>query len=729
MTEAQTNQPAQAKKGLSLPFQVLIGALAGVVAGLFAGDFMRYVMPVGKAYVQLLAMCVYPYLLASLVHGLGGLKPATAGRLFAKAWHAYALGWGVVIAAMLLLSLSFPSAGAPKEITPQPAGGGVDLVSVLVPGNLFAALIRNYVPAVVLFAVLYGFALQRLRNKESLLAVTANIKAASVTIWRWVVRISPLGVFALFAGTAGTLSLHQVEGVVLYLVTYTTGAALLAFWVLPALLSAITGVSYRDIMRECRDGIILSLVTTLSVVSLPAISRAAEKFAGKQEKEGSDTKDIVGTNISIAYPFAQFGNLVVMLFILFGAFYFQNALSTGHFLLLPILAPIATVGSPSTTVGALSFFSALFRMPEGAQGLYVATMTFTRYGQVALSVMGFAFITILSTLSFYGKLRVRPARVVAVLASAVILLGATAMGLRSAAPSLLTSGKHHFMELGLEHTLARDLEVTVHGPDYSQPEIEQGGEYGMNRIRRTGVLRVGYHDALIPFCYRNGRGELVGHDVAFMYRLARDLNVHLEFVPTRWGGLKESLDTNACDITIGAIHVTPERLRDMALSKPYHQDPLSILARSEVADRLDSREGVRGAKDLTIGYFASPVIQRLTRDMFPNNRLVQLRDNEELLERDDVDAVVWGFTQTRAFARSHEGFTAVVPDGMGVPVAYAYAMGADSDELRDYVDAWIDLQRANGFADRQIRHWMDGMPDIPPRRRWCILRDVLHWVD
>ena len=141
------------KRGLSLPVRVLLGALLGVLLGLLVGDYTRVLEPVGKAYVQFLAMCVFPYLIASLLHGLGRMDPATAVRLFARSWFVFVLGWVTVLAAMMLLALAFPFSGKPAVILPANSGGEIDIVSILVPGNFFAALTRNSVPAVVVFAV------------------------------------------------------------------------------------------------------------------------------------------------------------------------------------------------------------------------------------------------------------------------------------------------------------------------------------------------------------------------------------------------------------------------------------------------------------------------------------------------------------------------------------------------------------------------------------------------
>src|SRR6185437_1057248 len=81
-------------------------------------------------------------------------------------------------------------------------------------------------------------------------------------------------------------------------------------------------------------------------------------------------------------------------------------------------------------------------------------------------------------------------------------------------------------------------------------------------IQRAGVLRVGYNDAVPPFSYRNAAGDLVGYDISFAYRLARDLAVRLEFVPFTWDGLAGDLAARRFDIAMSGIYITDQRLAD-----------------------------------------------------------------------------------------------------------------------------------------------------------------------
>lgn len=70
---------ATSKSGYAahLPVWVLIGAFVGVAAGLFFGDDAAVLSPIGTAYVKMMEIAVFPYLICSLLHGLGRLSPST----------------------------------------------------------------------------------------------------------------------------------------------------------------------------------------------------------------------------------------------------------------------------------------------------------------------------------------------------------------------------------------------------------------------------------------------------------------------------------------------------------------------------------------------------------------------------------------------------------------------------------------------------------------------------
>ena len=70
-------------------------------------------------------------------------------------------------------------------------------------------------------------------------------------------------------------------------------------------------------------------------------------------------------------------------------------------------------------------------------------------------------------------------------------------------------------------------------------------------------------------------------------------------------------------------------------------------------------------------------------------------------------------------------FTAVAPQGLGMPLAYAIA--AHDAALAAVVDTWIDLKRKDGTIDELFAHWILGRNATPKEPRWSVLDNVLHW--
>jgi Na+/H+-dicarboxylate symporter len=229
---------------MNLASWVLVGGVAGVLAGIMFDESCAILSPVGFTYVGLLQAAVYPYLICSLLHGLGPLEPRQAWRLLKSGWPFYVAAWVVTFACLVALARAIPPVqpAVIGETARQPQSIS-KLLSLLVPTDLFTALSQNYVPAVVIFCVFYGIALQTVENKAPLMSMLDNVRLASLRFWNWIVRLAPIGVFALFAVTTGTTAPADLVNMSFYLILFLIGAIMLTFWVLPAFISALAPVS------------------------------------------------------------------------------------------------------------------------------------------------------------------------------------------------------------------------------------------------------------------------------------------------------------------------------------------------------------------------------------------------------------------------------------------------------------------------------------------------------
>jgi Na+/H+-dicarboxylate symporter len=212
ITDARSTYCSVRKLAITLPQQVVLGAILGIAAGIVFGERTTVLQPIGNAYGAMLQIAVFPYILCSLMHGLGSLSPAVARRMLRAGWLPFLFLWVLTFASIWLLAHAIPSARSPALLSGATDSQTIPLTQLLIPSNPFSALHDNYVPAVVVFAIIYGIALQKIANKNTLLEILNTVQVASVTIWRWVIVLAPLGVFALLATTAGTVHPNRLTG-------------------------------------------------------------------------------------------------------------------------------------------------------------------------------------------------------------------------------------------------------------------------------------------------------------------------------------------------------------------------------------------------------------------------------------------------------------------------------------------------------------------------------------
>jgi proton glutamate symport protein len=513
---------------------------------------------------------------------------------------------------------------------------------------------------------------------------------------------------------------------VLYVVLYLLGAGILGLLVVPFLISALLPESYRDILRSLRPAIVLAVVTTLSVVALPFVQRAVESAldrAGCGDSE--ERRSVVQTSLSLSYVFAQLGNYFVYLLILYASYISAVPLRVAEKAVLPLMTLLSCLGSPSATYDSVVFLSRWLHLPASVFDLYVETSAITRYGQVLLSVTGFFFISLVVPLLYFKKVRFRAGRFMAGVGAGAVLCASISGAAVALRQTLFPPVGSRYASLQLDPQLTRGVKWSIASADQSLPDAGADPESATSsvaHIRQRGVLRVGFNPHVIPFSYRNARGDLVGFDISYAYRLARDLDVSLELVPFAWPTLARDLFDHRFDVAMSGIYETDERIQALIMSPPYYATPLALIVPSNRAEIFLDADGELYHPGLKLAVFDDPVLVPLSRRLFPNAQLVIIPDYDSLpgfMNR--VDGAVWTLQQATAWASEHPGFTAVAPGHLSGPISTVFAMAPDSGELGAYVGQWLQLRADDGFRVEQVDYWFQLRPRQSTSRRWNLL--------
>src|SRR5262245_29724850 len=235
---------------MSFSKKIFVGLFLGLITGLFLGELVLPLKIVADGFVKLLQMTVLPYMVVSIISSLGSLSLNEAKVLGVRAGVVLVALWLIGLIFCFLFPIVFPhmvtASFFSTSLIEKP--NSFDLVGLYIPSNPFNSLANNVVPAVVLFSILLGIALIGVEKKQALLDVLKIASQGISRVTRFVVSLTPFGIFAIAATVAGTMSLEQVSRLQLYLLLYVAIALLLALWVLPGLVAAFTTIQVGEIL-------------------------------------------------------------------------------------------------------------------------------------------------------------------------------------------------------------------------------------------------------------------------------------------------------------------------------------------------------------------------------------------------------------------------------------------------------------------------------------------------
>jgi Na+/H+-dicarboxylate symporter/ABC-type amino acid transport substrate-binding protein len=723
---------APPKRKLSLSSWILIGMLAGIASGIFFGEYCAFLQVFGDAYIKLLQITILPYIFVSLIQGLGGLTFDQARELAVKAGILLLVFWLIILAVVLLMPLAFPewvsAAFYSSSLVEMPPP--VDFLQLYIPSNPFASLADNMVPAVVLFSILIGTSLIGIERKETLLKGLEATAEALIRVTNTVVKLTPLGVFAIAAAAAGTMTIEEFGRLQVYLVSFNVAALLLTFWILPMMLAPATPFKYRDVVLLSRDALVTAFTTGNLFVVLTVLTENCKSLFEKYNLRREKTDAYIDVIIPVSFNFPNMGKLIMLLFVLFASWYTGGVLSAGDYGSFVFSGLLSFFGGVDV---ALPFMLDLMRLPSDMYQLYVVTGILNGRFATLLAAMNLVVFTLLATASLTGVMQLNKRKLM-IYAAASLLITAGVVGVTRAYLGLAVSNQYAKDKVlaGMQ-TLVVEAARIVHRKLPADSPAVVPDERVLARIRRTGVLRVGYLPDNLPFSYFNINDQLVGFDVDMALLLALDLGCRAEFYPVKLRALPQVLAEQRVDIVMSGIRVSTTRLQQMRFSAPYLDTTAAFVTRDYRRGEFDRLEAVRRIEKLKIGVPRDIGVREADlKYLLPNAKVAMIESPRDYFGNlwPNLDAIVTTAEAGSAWTLIYPQYAVVVPRPDIVKWPLAYPVAGRDDAMADFVSRWIDLKKKQRLAyQRFYDHWILGLEAEEKKPRWSVIRNVLHWVD
>ena len=335
--------------------QVLIAIIIGGLVGSFAPNFAtnEWIKALGDGFIKLIKMVIAPIIFCTVVSGISHIDDARkVGRVGIKALiyfeivSSFALILGLVMGNLFQVGHGIankPDAAAVAGFVKQAEGQKtVDFFLNIIPDSVVGGFARGDILQVLLFAILFGFALMAMGERGHKLRDIIDESAHAVFgVIGIVMKAAPIGAFGAMAytiGKFGPAALTNLFG----LIALFYGTAALFIVVVLGLIAKMVGFNIFKFLAFIKDELLIVLGTSSSESALP-------QLMAKLERLGC-SKSVVGLVVPTGYSFNLDGtNIYMTLATLFIAQALGVELSFGQQITILLVAMLTSKGASGVT--------------------------------------------------------------------------------------------------------------------------------------------------------------------------------------------------------------------------------------------------------------------------------------------------------------------------------------------------------------------------------------------
>ncbi|MDF2569568.1 MAG: gltT 1 [Sporomusa sp.] len=285
MSHTETVQP---KKGIGLTTQIFIGLILGVIFGYAFPKYAVELKPVGDMFIRMIKMIVVPLVFSSLVMGIAGTGDfKKLGRLGVKSiiWFEIATTLALIVG-LLVVNVFQPGVGVTvtsgdSSAVATAAKKTIDMTQMLiniVPTNVVDAMARGDMLQIILFSTFFGVAAAAMGAKgKPVVDMCISVAEIMFKFTWYVMKLAPIGVFALIAFTVGKFGLGMLIPLA-KLIGSLYFALILFLFLIVAGATVVLRVNFFHLIRAIKEPILIGFSTASSEAALPLAMEKLEKF-------------------------------------------------------------------------------------------------------------------------------------------------------------------------------------------------------------------------------------------------------------------------------------------------------------------------------------------------------------------------------------------------------------------------------------------------------------------
>ena len=313
---------------LTLGTYILFGLFFGVVAGLVLGKKAAILSQVGEVGITLIQMGVLPFIVVSLLCGLGEIKAESLKRLLFSFGLASIAMWVLFFILGVGFYSVFPSIDQHSLYTFSNTSQK-PLVDTFINKNPFNALANGIVPAVVVFFTCLGIAIIGIKNTRPFLDTMNTLLHGLLKLNSFMVNFVPIIVFAFTANMVGssTLTASKLLEFQVFLISCFSGCIISFFFIMPLLVVTFTDIGYFEFLHEFKHIVITALLTSNTIIMIPLLIDKLEELSKKHKILGEANTSVVHTSVTVGFNITGPSMIPTVIFIFFASWFVGDNIS------------------------------------------------------------------------------------------------------------------------------------------------------------------------------------------------------------------------------------------------------------------------------------------------------------------------------------------------------------------------------------------------------------------
>ncbi len=302
----------------SLYFQVILAIIVGVLIGHYYPQAGVSLKPLGDGFIKLIKMVIAPIIFCTVVSGIAGMQSMkSVGKTGGYALLYFEIVSSIsLIIGLVVVNVVQPGAGmhidptkldASKVASYVAAGADQSIVGFIlniIPNTIVSAFATGDILQVLMFSVIFGFALHRLgAYGKPLLDLIDRFAHAMFNIINMIMKLAPLGALGAMAYTIGAYGVGSLLQLGQLMACFYITCVLFVLVVLGAIARG-HGFSVIKLIRYIREELLIVLGTSSSESALPRMLVKMERLGAK--------KSVVGLVIPTGYSFNLDGTSIYL---------------------------------------------------------------------------------------------------------------------------------------------------------------------------------------------------------------------------------------------------------------------------------------------------------------------------------------------------------------------------------------------------------------------------------